>query len=237
MLRRVHNRLVSLGVYGVVLTSGLCAALLLARVAYTGQGTFLMLGWNLLLAWIPFGLSVLLVLSASAQPRARWALVPPLGAAWLVFLPNAPYLLTNLIHLQQRPPVPYWYDIAMLGLFACSGLLLGVRSLEHVHDLIRRRFGELVGWASTGCVAMLCGLGMYLGRFDRWNSWDLISQPHAIAADVLRRALDPMDNPGAWGFTLVMGGSLLAFYIAMRQDRDSDARLRHRAVGAGNPLR
>jgi len=215
---KLHTLCRRLGIYGVVLTSGLCSALLLSRVAYTDTMLFMMLGWNLLLAWIPFVLSVTMVV-VSRLPAARWLLLPILGAAWLVFLPNAPYLITDLIHLENRPPVPYWYDIAMLGLFGSTGLLLGVRSLEHVHDLIRQSTGEVAGWLSTGAIALLCGLGMYLGRFDRWNSWDLVSQPGAIVADVLRRAAAPSENLQAWGFTLTFGAAMLAFYIAMRQEK------------------
>jgi len=174
-----------------------------------------MLGWNLVLAWIPFLLSVMIRISLQLR-WLRWLIVPVLAAVWLIFLPNAPYLLTDLIHLKHRAPVPYWYDIAMLSMFGCTGILLGVRSLEHIHELIEDAYGRVAGWMMSTSVALLCGLGIYIGRFLRWNSWDLVTRPKAIFADMAARFLHPTDHVQTWGFTIVFGVSLLTLYAAMR---------------------
>ncbi|MEL6348888.1 MAG: DUF1361 domain-containing protein, partial [Myxococcota bacterium] len=196
-------------------TSAVCSALLLGRVYWTEEILFLAMGWNLLLAWIPFALSAAM-LSARHLKVARWVLLPVLAAIWLVFLPNAPYLVTDLIHLRERAPVPYWYDIAMLGMFASTGLLLGVRSLEHVHRLLERPLGAALSWSVIIVISGLCGLGIYLGRFLRWNSWDLATRPEAVLTDILALFLDPSAHRGPWGFTAVFAAMLLAFYAAVR---------------------
>lgn len=215
-MKKLHEHAMMLGLYGAILTSAVCSVLLLGRVWWTGKIVYLPLGWNLLLAWIPFGVSALM-LSVARWSRLRWGLLPMMGAVWLVFLPNAPYLITDLIHLKHRAPVPYWYDIAMLGMFACTGLLLGVRSLEHVHTLVRDTLGDALSWIGIGTVTGLCGLGIYLGRFLRWNSWDLITRPEAIFRDILERLLHPQAHLQTWGVTLVFGVSMLAFYVAIRE--------------------
>ena len=170
-------------------------ALFSARFLYSGQITYIFLIWNLFLAWLPLIFAWLAV-------RWRKRPLPALAAAflWLLFFPNAPYLVTDLIHLRAIDPVPLWYDLILLLDFALLGLFLTFVSLRMMHDLVGSRFGAIVGWLFTLTVFGLSGLGVYIGRFLRWNSWDLFKRPLALLNDVWIN----LDEPR----TLVVSGLL-----------------------------
>ena len=146
----------------------------------------------------------------------RPAVLALLGAVWLLFLPNAPYILTDLVHLGVRPPVPLWYDLAVLLSAAGVGLLAGYVSLADVHDVVARRWGGAVGWALAVVALFLGAFGIYLGRVLRWNSWDVLAAPGGVARSVLGPVLNPGAYPVAVVITLVFGGMLTAGYVALR---------------------
>jgi uncharacterized membrane protein len=205
------------------LASVLCAGMTAARALYTGQGTFLFFCWNLLLAWVPLALSLALarhhaalsglrVLSGRRATRTgRWAL----GAAWLVFFPNAPYLVTDLVHLRARNPVPLWFDALLVFGFALTGLCLAFVSLRLVHDLVERSRGSRAGWCFVTLVAGLTGVGMYLGRFLRWNSWDLVTRPGQLFADAAGWVLDPLEHLRSLAVAAMFGGLFGASYLML----------------------
>ena len=111
----------------------------------------------------------------------------------------------------------------MLGMFGFTGMLLGGRSLSHVHRMVQRRLGAVIGWLFVTQITLLCGLGIYLGRFERWNSWDLATEPAAVLTDLLHRVLHPMSHQRTWGVTLVFGACMLAAYIALRPSQPRPA--------------
>jgi uncharacterized membrane protein len=188
-----------------------CWALAAARVGYTGRGTYLFFCWNLVLAWVPVGLSLLL-----ARPRASGLVTGALGAAWLAFFPNAPYMVTDLVHLRARSPVPLWFDALLMFAFALTGLGLGFVSLQEVHRLVERRRGARLGWLFVAVVAVLTGLGIYLGRFLRWNSWDLLTRPAELAGAVAGWLIEPASHLRSAAVALFFGGSFGLAYLLMR---------------------
>lgn len=139
---------------------------------------FLFLVWNLCLAWIPWQISRQL---GKAGPLMFWAGF----VVWLLFLPNAPYLVTDLIHLRHRAPIPLWYDALVFFLFAVAGWVLGSYSLAQMDRNLRQRLRP--AWTNTlmGAAILLSGLGVYIGRFRRWNSWDALLRPDDLLADLL----------------------------------------------------
>ena len=140
----------------------------------------------------------------------------PAGAVWLLFLPNAPYLISDLVHLQPRSDAPLWFDVVLLFSFAGAGVLLGLASLSNVHDAVTARFGTIAGWSLVLTSAPLTGLGIYLGRFLRWNSWDVWTNPRPLLADLITRLSDPLSHPKTLNVTLVYGLVFVASYVAMR---------------------
>jgi uncharacterized membrane protein len=174
----------TLAAAALVAASALCVALLELRVRETGSSYYRFLAWNLILAWVP------LVIAAVAYARARrgvgplvWVLLVP----WLLFFPNAPYLLTDFIHLDEGP-APLWYDALMLSAFAWTGLMLGFGSLYLVQLILRRAFGTAIAWAAVLAALALASVGVYIGRFIRFNSWDALLHPLRVA-EVVREQL------------------------------------------------
>jgi uncharacterized membrane protein len=167
----------TLAIVALLAASALCVATLEIRTHETGDAYYRFLVWNLILAWVP------LVLAMGAYGRARRRVdltVAVLLVPWLLFFPNAPYLLTDFIHLGEGP-APLWYDALMLSAFAWTGLLLGFASLYLVQMILRRAFGTLVAWLGVVVALSLGSIGVYVGRFIRFNSWDALLHPIRVA--------------------------------------------------------
>lgn len=215
--RRFPNeRLVVLA--GLVVASGLCLALEAVRERHFGTLDFRFLLWNLLLAWIPLVLALVVYdRYRHGTPLVRLA---PLAVLWLLFLPNAPYIVTDFVHLRARSTVPLWFDGVELSAFAWTGMLLGFVSLYLVHAVARHRFGGAVGWLGVLGTLGLVSAGVYLGRVKRWNSWDLITEPGTKLAQLTTRLGDPTSLGRAAAVTLAMAVLLtlayVVFYVLMR---------------------
>jgi uncharacterized membrane protein len=190
-----------------------CAALLLVRGWYAQGLRFRFLAWNLVLAVIP-------ALAAAAMARAdrgrRPALVALWGVVWLLFLPNAPYLITDLVHLEPRSPVPYWFDIGLFAAFAGAGVLAAFSSFGDVQQVANRHFGRWTGWTVVAIASFAAGFGIELGRMGRWNSWDVLTQPKDLLREILARVVDPWAHPRAFAVAMLYGSVLLFGYVAMR---------------------
>lgn len=191
-----------------------CIALLALRVFRTHKVTYVFLWWNLFLAWIPVVASMLLV--RAHRRGTALAIQVALFALWLLFLPNAPYVITDLLHLAPRPPVPLWFDLALLVSCAGTALLFGYVSLVEVQDLVTERFNRLTGWLVVVASMFLSGFGIYLGRFGRWNSWEAFTNPSALFADIAQRVFNPTAHPRTVAVTIIFGTALTLGYVALR---------------------
>ncbi|HEU4888784.1 MAG TPA: DUF1361 domain-containing protein [Thermoanaerobaculia bacterium] len=196
---------------------GWCAALIALRVARANSFLFVFLVWNLFLAAIPFVASLAFeVLDRYRRVRVfyaawQWACF----AVWLLFLPNAPYIITDFIHLKYRPPVPLWYDVLMLLSCAGAGLLLGYASVMIVHRIVARHYGVFAGWATALIALFLSAFGIYLGRFLRWNSWEAVTDPLPLFNDIATRIMNPLQYPRTIAVTGLFGIALCLGYIAL----------------------
>jgi uncharacterized membrane protein len=191
-------------------SSAMSVALYSARVMYTGQPNYLFLVWNLFLAWIPLWCAM----GAWQLYRLRLSLgIPILLGVWLLFFPNAPYILTDLIHLSRRQQAPIWFDTIMLLSFAWSGLMVGFASLWIVQNLVEFWLGRIAGWTAAGLALAAAGFGMVLGRFHRWNSWDLFAQPQPLFQDIVSPLLNPSDHTRTLAATLLFFGFLSLAYL------------------------
>lgn len=199
---------------------GWCEALLILRVAHSGTYAFVFLTWNLFLAAIPFAAAALLhVLDA----RRRWMPMQIAAfVAWLLFLPNAPYIVTDFIHLKERPLVPLWYDVLLLISCAGTGILLGYASMMLVHRIVDRRFGRVTGWAVAVCTMVLSAYGIYLGRFLRWNSWEAFTDPMPLFAEMADHLMNPMQHPRTLAVTVLFGITLTLGYVALHVMIEND---------------
>lgn len=190
-----------------------CVALVAVRMSRTGTIRYGFLYWNLFLAFVPLWASNFVRAAYERRMHAvvQWAAF----ALWLVFLPNAPYVITDLIHLQPRPPVPLWYDLAVIASCAGTSLLAGYKSLANVQSVVAHRFNALAGWLVAIAALALSGFGIYLGRFLRWNSWDVVAEPHMLLLDVIELVLHPRANPLPVLVTVIYGGALILGYLAL----------------------
>lgn len=191
-----------------------CFALSAVRYYFTGTATYLFLNWNLFLAFIPWCVGTILA-GWKNQPRGIFALCLLLGT-WLLFFPNSPYILTDLFHLKARNPVPLWYDLIVILSYAWTGLAFGFISLFEIENLLLRKLHPfLVGTIST-VLLFLGSFGVYLGRYQRWNSWDIISEPSPLLYDIGERIANPLSHPQTWGMTLLLGILLNMIFWTMK---------------------
>lgn len=179
-------------------------------IANTRSSTYIFLIWNLFLAWIPYWISMTL----DYLPK-KW-LAAPLLLVWLVFLPNAPYIVTDLLHVAYHPPVPMWYDTLLLFSFAWTGLLLGFLSIMDVQRFLEKNIKKSISSIIIWTTIFLCAFGVYLGRYQRWNSWDLVTQPYQLFMETMAVILHPFNYAGSLGLAVVMAGILGIGYLTMR---------------------
>lgn len=214
LLLNGHRFLYRHAFYPLALSTFLALAIYAGRVYLSHNWlVYRNLIWNLFLAWLPYFFSLCAALVYRLSPRYAWLVIPIPGVLWLVFFPNAPYIVTDFLHLEQRPYVPLWYDILLISSFAWTGIFLAVASLRMMQLLVRNYLGNIVGWFFVACALGLSGLGIYLGRFQRWNSWDLLFHPEKILTDVTVRLINPFDNLRFVGFTALFTIFLLICYL------------------------
>ncbi|MEJ2350849.1 MAG: DUF1361 domain-containing protein [Anaerolineales bacterium] len=211
-LNHLHRFLSSQLLYPLVLSTFLAGVLFIIRVLFSHSFTYKYLVWNLFLAWVPYGFSLWAAALNRRNPRSWWLLIIP-GSLWLIFFPNAPYILTDFLHLEERPRIPLWYDIALLASFTWTGFFLAIASLRTMQILVRNYLGWILSWFFAGGVLSLGGLGIYLGRFSRWNSWDLFLHPKGVVLDVLYRFTNPLTNLRFYVFTTIFTAFLLVCYL------------------------
>jgi uncharacterized membrane protein len=213
-LRQRHRFLARQALYPVLLSSLLAGSLLAGRVYLSHTLTYTFLVWNLFLAWIPYMASLWATDIHQRHPR-RWGYLVIPGLLWLIFFPNAPYILTDFFHLRTRAPVPIWYDTGMLLVFAWTGLFLGVFSLRAMQMLVKNFVGWIASWLFVIGSLGLGGLGIYMGRFLGWNSWDLFFHPRSVLTDMAIRLANPWSHPGTLGVTLLFAAFLLVCYVTL----------------------
>lgn len=205
--RSSRRRLAALGVLAAA--SAFAVSLVLLRFLLSGNVNYANLVWNLLLAWVPLALA-LLVYDRHRRGAGGLSLALPL-ALWLLFLPNAPYLVTDFMLLRDIQDMPVWFDVALLTTFGWTGLMLGFVSVYLVQTVARRLAGRAAGWISAIGALAISGVGIYLGRYLRWNSWDLLVQPAAVLGDAAGR----LGSPQLIGMSLVMSAFLIVAYTML----------------------
>lgn len=168
---------------------------------------------NLILAWLPLGFAWLSYRRAQAGQARSWCFAA-FTTAWLLLLPNSPYLFTDLVHLLGRYTNHYWLDLIKVLLFATTGMCVGMISLQLMHGLVARWKGWLVGWFFVAVISLLCSIGVGLGRFKRWNSWDALRAPKSILRDTIDYLHHPWADDQPTGFFILMTLFLFCSYLS-----------------------
>ena len=188
-----------------------CVSMVGARVAYSDSRRYTFLVWNLFLAWIPL-IMAYIAYALSLKRVFLYLFVPVFALVWLAFFPNAPYIMTDFQHLANGwDGAPLWFDVILLIWSSWTGLLLGIVSLYLMQEIVRKTFGKFLGWVLVFGVSFLSSFGVYLGRFLRWNSWDMLHNFESILRDAwkLLRHL----NKSAIGFTALFTVFFLFVYL------------------------
>jgi uncharacterized membrane protein len=163
--------------------------------------------WNLALACIPMFFAA----GFAVVHRRIWLI--PLGLGWLGVLPNAPYLVTDLVHLGSGAEL--WRHVMQYGIAGWTGVVLGVVSMHLVCQRIEREFGAVTGWIAVVVSVGLCAIGVVIGRFQRWNSWDLVTEPRAVAATTLDWVRSPFSYVQPTGVALAVGAFFGLAYLTL----------------------
>jgi uncharacterized membrane protein len=194
----------------LIFASIICSTMVFARALYGGQMRYAFLVWNLFLAWLPLVLSW----SGYVWQKKRLTLLLS-GSLWLLFFPNAPYLVTDLIHLRHDGVVPIWFDAIMIFSFALTGLLLGLLSLYIMQTIVTRRFGRQFGWLFAVTALAMSGYGVFVGRFLRWNSWDVFANPLTLLRDILYSLVHPQMIMKTYTVSLLLSAVFMFSYIIL----------------------
>src|SRR2546425_7978988 len=214
LLKLALRRETAMPMLALTFASGVSVALVLARIIWTGNISYAFLVWNLFLAWLP----LVFALQASANYQnasARNWRFAGLAGAWLLFFPNAPYIFTDLIHLTKGFYGHFWVDMVLILLCAVTGLVLGFVSLYLMQSIVTRMFGRLASWLFIAAVAGLSGFGIYLGRFLRFNSWDILFKPVKLYHGIGHWASDPLSNPTSLAFPMLFATFLFITYLML----------------------
>jgi len=217
-MHAVHGFMLRHSLYPLALSSLLACGIWGGRAFRSHSWAGIGLIWNLFLAWVPYLCSLWVAYLHQRHPRQWWRLLIP-SVLWLLFFPNAPYIVTDLAHLRERPPIPMWYEIGFFVSFAWTGCLLGITSLRAMQAVVRNYLGRAMSWLFAVCVLGLSGFGIYLGRFLGWNSWDLIINPVAVLSDMGVWLLHPRTHLQAYLFAFLFAAILFVFYLTFTLGR------------------
>lgn len=171
---------------------GFSVAMVALRIMYTGHIRFVFLIWNLFLAVVPLFAASRLE-RAGTKPKG-WLL----AALWLLFFPNSMYIVTDLFHLHEGQEMPLWFDLLLLLSAALNGVIMGFLSLSIVERWMSGFLSKNALSMTTFLLLLLCGYGIYLGRYERWNSWDVLSQPLPLLSGIFHQVVHPIRNRDIW---------------------------------------
>ncbi len=194
----------------LLLSFSFTIAMLIIRLIYTGSYLYLFYPWNLFLAAVPY------FFARKLSHDKKGIINILLLCGWLLFFPNAPYLITDVFHFEERAEAPVWFDLVLVISGAWNGLIAGMVSLSRVeHFLAHSRARKRV---KTLCALslILCSYGVYVGRYWRFNSWDVFTQPKALLHASAGSIVHPHYHIQIWLFTLVFGAMMYLIYTSLK---------------------
>ncbi|HEY4208126.1 MAG TPA: DUF1361 domain-containing protein [Puia sp.] len=189
------------------------------RVLRTEHYYFAFLVWNLLLAYIPYLVSTRLT-RLDAKGAARGPGWWTLALLWLLFIPNSFYIITDLYHLEdlhQTRNMPQWFDLVMILSFVWNGLLLGVLSVRQMERLFFPRLSLVNELLFLYPIMWLNALGIYIGRYLRYNSWDIVTDPFRLLRDTAMMVVHPFRHHDAWDMVLCFSIMMTLIYLMMKR--------------------
>jgi uncharacterized membrane protein len=196
-------------------SSGFSFLLLVCRMIATGSIEYIFLPWNLFLAFVPYCITWWMTRNISIIENKIKLFIAL--AAWLLFMPNSFYIITDLVHFTHVRTAPKWFDLLMIFSFAWNGILFGIVSLRRVETFIALFRGKQFSVFIVFGVMWLCAFGIYIGRFLRFNSWDVITDPFSLAGEILKMIIHPFANEYAWGMTICYSVFMTFIYFTIKK--------------------
>jgi uncharacterized membrane protein len=189
------------------------------------------LDWNLFLAWLPLVFAWLLVKHLKRNP---WKSLEGVlySLLWLGFLPNSFYIASDFVHMRFATSTTASFYIVLILSFTLNGFMLGFMSLYLVHKQLLRRFSNLTSHSTVGIILLLSSFAIYLGRYLRWNTWDVVVNPFGLIFDVSNRLVNPAAHSQTFRVTFLFSVLLISAYTvvwqfiqAIRQSKDESVKL------------
>ncbi|RYY15263.1 MAG: DUF1361 domain-containing protein [Chitinophagaceae bacterium] len=190
-------------------------SLVIFRIWYTRELTFMFMPWNLFLAYLPYQL--LKIYTPSVKDLKSRMVFSAVFVAWLLLIPNAFYMITDLFHLFQRENIPLWFDLVLLMSFAWNGMILGFLSVRQMEKNLLTIMPAMQEGLFAGGIMFLNSFGVYLGRYLRFNSWDIISNPFSLAKDIVLLIIHPMENRAAWAMIMAFTIMMMIIYKMLKK--------------------
>lgn len=194
--------------------SALCLGLFIVRLLATGVSRYWFVPENLVLAWLALFFGWILVQQLQRQGWRNWRSLVLTGL-WLLFLPNAWYVMTDFIHVFDSGEISYLYDIAMITALTLTGFLLGFTSLFMVHRQLLKRLDIFSSALLISAVILLTSFAIYLGRDLRWNTWDILTNPSGLILNITDRLINPFGYPRALNVTAILFVLIGTIYFAL----------------------
>jgi len=187
--------------------------LIFVRILYSGKINYLFLVWNIFLDWVPFIISLSFKKIIEVKRWKQFIVF----FCWLLFFPNALYIVTDLIHLEQETAVPKWFDAILIFSSSVVGLIMAFVSLFRVQEFLLHHFNRKHTERIIVAILFLGSFGVYLGRFLRWNSWDIISNPFDLIIAVAERFIFPWEHAKTWGITFILTMLFYLLYLTIKK--------------------
>ena len=198
----------------MLMLSLFCIGTSLFRRYYSGNWSFFFLNWNLFLAFVPWALTTISFIKPKIQ--SSFFSIVILLVFWLMFFPNAPYIITDLFHLRVIKSMPIWYDTLMILSYAWTGMLFGFLSLLDIEEILKRKLPRALVACISVFLLFVGSFGIYIGRYLRWNTWDLFTRTSEVLTDIGDRFVNPFQHRTTWGVTIFMGIFLNIVYWSFR---------------------
>jgi len=199
----------------LIISCGFSCLLLAARVIVTGYPTYVFLSWNLFLAFLPYAITEWLWAHPGIAKNKM--ILSGFMTLWILFIPNSFYIITDLFHLDNFHSAPKWFDLLMIFSFAWNGLLLGLMSVRKTELILEVLSGRGFSLFIVFMVMCLNAFGIYIGRYLRFNSWDIIMQPFSLFHEMFEVLLHPVRNKMEWGMIMVYAFFMTVLYITVKK--------------------
>ncbi len=198
----------------LLLSMAFSVLLSMCRYHISGRVTYVFLFWNLVLAFVPFAISELMLRFDFSQKKLLfWVLT----ALWLLFFPNSPYIMTDLFHLKPKAGAPFWYDLMLLLSYSFNGFFLGFLSLMTIEKITTQLYSKAVSNVVTFVSLIACSVGVYVGRYLRWNSWEVFTKPFSLLSELQDQDFYPIQDSEILQFTLVFSVFLVLNYLILKK--------------------